>query len=126
MKKNIIILLLITGSTVFGQTKKEIITQNWKLNKVEEFGQEYDLTDNQKKDLLTFTANGKFTGIIEGNHVEGTWSVNGEKVVVSFNKKLSKTKVNWAKVKVLEKEKFALEYQDGDLITSTLLFIPNK
>ena len=126
MKNLIIILLVISSSVAFGQSKKEILTQKWKLDKVEEFGQQYSPMDNQKNDWLEFNSNGKFKGIIESNHVEGTWSANGSKVVVSVNKKLSKTKINWTKVKAVEKGKFALEYQNGDLITATLLFVPDK
>ena len=125
MKKSILILFVIINTVAFSQTKKEILAQKWKLDKVSEFGQEYNPMDNQKNDWLEFSANGKFKGIIESNHVEGTWSA-GSKVVVSVNKKLSKTKINWTKVKAVEKGKFALEYQNGDLITATLLFIPAK
>ncbi len=126
MKKSILVLLVLFSTVVFSQSKKEILAQKWKLDKVEEFSQQYSPMDNQKNDWLTFTSDGKFKGIIESNHVEGTWSVNGSKVVVSVNKKLSKTKINWTKVKAVEKGKFALEYQNGDLITATMLFIPNK
>jgi hypothetical protein len=125
MKKSILLLFVIISTVTFSQTKKEILTQKWKLDKVSEFGQEYAPMDNQKNDWLEFSANGKFKGIIESNHVEGNWSA-GSKVVVSVNKKLSKTKINWTKVKAVEKGKFAIEYQNGDLITATLLFVPNK
>ena len=126
MKKYLTIILLFISTLAFSQTKKEILTQKWKLNKVIDFGQEYEPMDNQKSDWIEFTADGKFTGIIESNHVEGTWSANGSKIIVSVNKKLSKTKINWTKVKSVEAGKFALEYQNGDLITSVLLFIPGK
>ena len=126
MKKSIIVLFVLMSTVVFSQTKKEILAQKWKLDKVEEFGQEYNPMDNQKNDWLEMTTNGKFKGVIENNHVEGTWSASGSKVVVSVNKKLSKTKINWTKVKSVEKGKFKLEYQNGDLITATLIFVPAK
>jgi len=125
MKKSILVLLVIISTTAFSQTKKEILAQKWKLDKVEEFGQQYNPMDNQKNDWLEFSSNGKFKGIIESDHVEGTWSA-GSKTVVSVNKKLSKTKINWTKVKAVEKGKLAIEYQNGDLITATLLFVPAK
>ena len=125
MKKAILILLVLTSTIAFSQTKKEIITQKWKLDKVEDFGQVYDPMDNQKNDWIEFTSAGKFTGIIEGLHVEGTFTA-GKSVIVKVDKTKSKLKINWTKVKTVEKGKFALEYQNGDLITSTLLFIPNK
>ena len=125
MKKSILILFVIISTVAFSQTKKEILAQKWKLDKVSEFGQEYKPMDNQKNDWLEFSKDGKFKGIIESNHVEGTWSA-GSKVVVSVNKKLSKTRINWTKVKTVEKGQFALEYQNGDLITATLLFVPIK
>ena len=126
MKKSIIVLLVLINTVVFSQTKKEILAQKWTLDKVEEFGQEYSPMENQKNDWLEFASNGKFRGIIESKHVEGTWSAKNNKVIVSVNKEFSKTKINWTKVKGVEKEKFKLEYQNGDLITATLLFIPSK
>lgn len=126
MKKNIVILFILISAIASGQSKKEILTQKWKLDKMEEFGQQYSPLDNQKNDWLAFTDDGKFKGIIESSHVEGSWSTKGSKVVISVNKKLSKIKINWTKVKNLEKGNFALEYQNGDLITAILLFIPDK
>ncbi len=125
MKKSIVIFLVLINAVAFSQSKKEILTQKWKLDKTEEFGQLYDPMDNQKNDWLEFTSDGKFKGIIESNHVEGTWSA-GKSVIVKVDKTKSKTKINWTKVKAVEKGKFALEYQNGDLITSILLFIPQK
>ncbi len=125
MKKSIIVLLVLVSSVAFSQSKKEILAQKWKLDKVEEFGQQYSPMENQKNDWLEFSKDGKFKGIIESNHVEGSWSA-GSKVVVSVNKKLSKTKINWTKVKAVEKGRLAIEYQNGDLITATLLFVPYK
>lgn len=124
MKNHITILLLLISSLAFSQTKKEILTQKWKLDKVEEFGDEFSPMENQKNDWLDFSDDGKFNGIIESNHVEGTWSITDSKIIVSVDKKLSKTKINWTKVKVLEKGKFKLEYQNGALITAILIFIP--
>jgi hypothetical protein len=126
MKKYILVLLVFITSIGYSQTKKELLAQKWKLDKVEEFGQEYSLLENQKSDFLNFTSNGEFIGIIEGNHVEGRWESKGNNITLSVNKQLSKTKINWTKVKIIEKEKFALEYQNGDLITATLVFVPYK
>lgn len=123
MKNYLIIALLLISTATFGQTKKEMLTKKWTLSKVIDFGQEYDPMDNQKNDWLEFTANGQFTGVMEGAHVEGTWSA-GKSVIVKVDKTKSKLKVNWSKVKGVEKDKFLLEYQNGDLITSTLVFIP--
>ncbi len=123
MKKLLPILFILISLTAFSQSKKDIITKKWKIHKTEEFGQEYDPLDEQKGDWMQFTDNGKFTGIIEGNHVEGTWSATNS-VTVKVDKANSKTKINWTKVKTAEKDKFALEYQNGDLITSILIFIP--
>ncbi len=123
MKRYIVLLLIIASTTAFSQTKKELLTKKWKLHKSEEFGQQYDPMENQKGDWLEFTTDGKFKGIIESNHVEGTWS-DGKSVVVKVDKAKSKTKINWTKVKSVTKDKFAMEYQNGDLITATLIFIP--
>lgn len=115
--------MIVASTTAFAQSKKDMMTKKWKLNKTEEFGQEYAPLDNQKGDWLEFTSDGKFKGIVEGNHAEGTWSASSN-ATVKFDKTKSKTKVNWAKVKSVAKDKLAIEYQNGDLITSTLIFIP--
>ena len=125
--KNINLVFFVLISTVAcSQSKKDILIQKWRLDKVEEFGQKYSPMETQKNDWIQFSTDAKFKGIIENNHVEGTWSANGTKIIVSVNKKLSKTKINWTKVKSVEKSNLALEYQNGDLITTTLLFIPDK
>ena len=54
MKKYILILFVLLSTTVFSQSKKEILVQKWKLNKVEEFGQKYPPTENQKNDIKYF------------------------------------------------------------------------
>jgi len=123
MKNTLIITFLLISTIAFSQTKKELLTKKWTLSKVIDFGQEYDPMDNQKGDWLEFTNDGKFTGIMEGLHVEGTWSA-GKAVIVKVDKTKSKLKVNWSKAKGLTKEQFKLEYQNGDLITTTLIFVP--
>jgi|GEM_PF-2025759 len=127
MKKiSVLFILLITISTItFSQnSKKEILTKKWKVTELEEFGTKYDLDDNRKNDWIEFKADGSFTGLIYNGHVEGTWSASETKVSMSTNKKLSKTKINWFKVKTVEAEKLIFTYQDGDLIQSTLTLTP--
>jgi len=126
MKYIILVFFLLISTLTFSQSKKDILTQKWILNKVEEFGQKYSPMETQKNDWVQFYSNGAFKGIIESKHVEGTWSVHGTNIIVSVNKKLSKTKINWTKVKSVDKSNFSLEYQNGDLITTTLLFIPEN
>ena len=91
---------------------------------VEEFGDQFSPMENQKNDWIDFTADGKFKAIIEGKHTEGSWSFNEGKVKISTNKKLSKTKINWIREVKIDKTNFSFKYQNGDLITSTLIFIP--
>ncbi len=126
MKKSIILLFLIVNVVAFGQTKKEILTKKWQLNMVEEFGDQFSPTENQKNDWLSFTKDGIFKGIIENLHAEGTWIIKGEKVILTLNKKLSKVKINWIREVTVAKDNFSFKYQNGDLITSTLLFIPKE
>lgn len=125
MKNTIIIAFLLLSTVAFSQTKKELLTKKWTLSKVIDFGQEYDPMDNQKGDWLEFTADGKFTGILEGLHVEGTYTA-GKSVIVKIDKTKSKLAVNWSKTKGLTKDQFKLEYQNGDLITTTLIFVPDN
>lgn len=124
MKKYITILLLVSSVVAFGQSKKDILTKKWKLNKTEEFGQQYDLLDNQKNDWLEFKADGKFSGVIEGKQIEGTWTASASSAVLKIDKAATMVKINWTKVKKIESNSLAIEYQNGDLITSTMLFIP--
>ncbi len=126
MKKYILILFVLLSTTVFSQSKKEILVQKWKLNKVEEFGQKYPPTENQKNDMIDFFENEKFEGIIENEYVEGMWLIDNNKLIISIQKEHTKLKINWTKVKAFNKDKIAIEYQNGDFITSTLIFIPAK
>ena len=124
MKKSIILLLLITSITVFGQTKKEMLTQKWQLNMVEEFGDQFSPMENQKNDWISFSEDGKFTGVIENLHTQGEWIVKDDKTILTLNKQLSKVKINWIRETTVSKTQFSFKYQNGDLITSTLIFIP--
>ena len=126
MKKSILILFVLLSTTVFSQSKKEILVQKWKLNKVEEFGQKYPPNENQKNDMIDFFENEKFEGIIENEYVEGMWLIDNNKLIISIQKEHTKLKINWTKVKAFNKDKIAIEYQNGDFITSTLIFIPAK
>lgn len=126
MQKSIIILFLLASTFCFSQTKKELLTQKWKLDKVEEFGDQFDPTGNQKNDWIDFSKDGKFTALIEGKAVFGTWSAKESKISLSVIKVLSKTKINWIKEVSVSKEKFSFKYQNGDLISAKLLFIPFK
>ena len=119
------VLLVVFSSVTFSQSsKKELLTQKWKVTELEEFGTKYELDDNRKNDWLEFKADGTFTGLIYNGHVEGSWSASETKVSMSTNKKLSKTTINWFKVKTVEPEKLIFTYQDGDLIQSTLTLVP--
>ena len=124
MKKYITILLLVSSVVAFGQSKKDILAKKWKLNKTEEFGQQYEPMETQKNDWLEFKADGKFSGVIESKQVEGTWSMSGSTAILKIDKAATLVKINWTKVKKIESSTLAIEYQNGDLITSTMIFIP--
>ena len=89
MKKYILILFVLLSTTIFSQSKKEILVQKWKLNKVEEFGQKYPPTENQKNDMIDFFENEKFEGIIENEYVEGMWLIDNNKLIISKKSTLS-------------------------------------
>jgi len=128
MKKlsSLFILLIITTSLSFAQNSaSEKITKKWSLNELEEFGEKYALTDLQKNDWMTFTANHKYTGLINNESIEGTWSEKQGKIYLTKGKN-SKFKVNWIKVITLESEKLVITYQSVDLIKTTLYYIPAK
>ncbi len=125
MKNYILIVFLIISSAAFSQVKKETLVKKWKLEKIEEFGQEYAPLENQQSDALEFTSDNKFIGTIEGLHIEGKWSISN-KAILTVNKANSKLEVFWTKVKSVTQNKLVVEYQNGDLITSTLILIPAK
>jgi ribosomal protein L25 (general stress protein Ctc) len=126
MKKltTLLILVMIIATTTFAQSQKESLTKKWKVTGLEEFGTKYDIGDDRKNDWLEFKKDGTFVGVIYNGHVEGRWSASGNKVVINANKSASKTKINWIKVKTVEKDKLVFTYQDIDLIQSTLTFSP--
>jgi RecA-family ATPase len=126
MKKSIVILFLITNIVAFSQSKKEILIQKWKIDKVEEFGDQFDPIENQKNDWIDFSKDGKFSAQVEGKAVFGSWSAKEAKITLSVNKTLSKTKINWIKEVSVAKDKFSFKYQNGDLISAILIFIPTK
>ena len=122
---SLIILLLTVNSITFAQdSKKEILVKKWKMSELEEFGTKYKAGDDRKNDWIEFNQDGTFTGLIYNDHVEGKWSASTTKVSINANKATSKTKINWIKVKTVEKEQLIFTYQDGDLIQSTLTFTP--
>tara|TARA_B110000091_G_C13425231_1_gene313722 strand:- start:46 stop:429 length:384 start_codon:yes stop_codon:yes gene_type:complete len=126
MKKSFLILFLIITLFSFGQSKKEILTQKWKIDKVEEFGDLFNPSGNQKNDWIDFPKDGKFTAFIEGKSVFGLWTTTDTRTTLTVNKALSKTKINWVKDISVAKDKFSFKYQNGDLISATLFFIPIK
>jgi hypothetical protein len=120
----LLILALVTVTLTFAQSKKEHITKKWKVIGLEEFGTKYEIKEDRKGDWLEFKNDGTFIGAIYKEHVEGKWSANGSKVVITASKSASKTKINWIKSIIVEKEKLIFTYQDGDLIQATLTFSP--
>ena len=115
----IVILFFITLSLSAQETTSAIV-KKWKLVEVEEFGEKYALTDAQKNDFIEFTADHKYTGLINGIAIEGSWSEKTGKFTVSPNKEKSVFKVNWIKVLSVDASKLLLNYQSIDLIQTKL------
>ena len=119
----IIIFLVIISTTLHAQDNTSII-KKWSLIEIEEFGSKYPKTDVQKNDFFEFTTENKYTGLINGQVVEGTWSDKAAKYILTPNKEKSVFKVNWIKLISIDKEQLVLTYQSVDLIQTKLFFQP--
>ncbi len=126
MKKLTLVTLLLTITACFsyGQLSKESVHPKWKLSKVEEFGDQYKPTAEQKGDVLHLNADDTFTGRISGKDIKGTWSVSGEKIVFKLDKAGSAMKLNWLRFKSVSNEELQFSMQDKELITSTYIMVP--
>lgn len=100
------------------------IAKKWNLIEIEEFGSKYPKTDVQKNDFFEFTTENKYTGLINGQVVEGTWSDKAAKYILTPNKEKSTFKVNWIKLTSFDKEQLVLTYQSVDLIQTKLFLKP--
>ena len=118
-----IIFLVIISTTLHAQDNISII-KKWSLIEIEEFGSKYPKTDVQKNDFFEFTTENKYTGLINGQVVEGTWSDKAAKYILTPNKEKSTFKVNWIKLTSFDKEQLVLTYQSVDLIQTKLFLKP--
>lgn len=118
-----IIFLVIISTTLHAQDNTSII-KKWSLIEIEEFGSKYPKTDAQKNDFFEFTTENKYTGLINGQVVEGTWSDKAAKYILTPNKEKSTFKVNWIKLTSFDKEQLVLTYQSVDLIQTKLFLKP--
>ena len=118
-----IIFLVIISTTLHAQDNTSII-KKWSLIEIEEFGSKYPKTDAQKNDFFEFTTENKYTGLINGQVVEGTWSDKAAKYILTPNKEKSVFKVNWIKLISIDKDQLVLNYQSVDLIQTKLFFRP--
>lgn len=118
-----IIFLVIISIRLHAQENSSII-KKWSLIEIEEFGSKYPKTDVQKNDFFEFTTENKYTGLINGQVVEGTWSDKAAKYILTPNKEKSAFKVNWIKLISIEKEQLVLNYQSVDLIQTKLFLKP--
>lgn len=119
----IIIFLVIISTTLHAQDNTSII-KKWSLIEIEEFGSKYPKTDVQKNDFFEFTIENKYTGLINGQVVEGTWSDKAAKYILTPNKEKSVFKVNWIKLISIDKDQLVLNYQSVDLIQTKLFLKP--
>ena len=123
MKQISTILIFFFISTLV-QAQDISVVKKWNLIEIEEFGSKYPKTDVQKNDFFEFTTENKYTGLINGQVVEGTWSDKAAKYILTPNKEKSVFKVNWIKLISIDKEQLVLTYQSVDLIQTKLFFQP--
>jgi hypothetical protein len=117
----LVILFFITLSLSAQETTSAIV-KKWKLTEVEEFGEKYALTDAQKNDFIHFTADNKYTGLINGSAIEGTWVDKVGKYIITPSKDKSVFKTNWIRVISVDAGKLILNYQSTDLIQTKLSY----
>ncbi len=124
MKKFTSLFILILVATIsFGQSASEKVTKKWRLAELEEFGDKFALTDEQKNDWVEFKSDKHYSGTINNKSIEGTWSEKQGKIYLSKGTK-SVFKVNWIKVISLDAKKLVITYQSEDLIKTTLFYTP--
>jgi hypothetical protein len=119
MKQITTIIILFFISTLV-QAQENSIVKKWNLIEIEEFGSKYPKTEEQKNDFFEFTTENKFSGLINGKAIEGTWSDKAAKYILTPNKEKSVFKVNWIKLTSFDKEQLVLTYQSVDLIQTKL------
>jgi hypothetical protein len=117
----LVILFFITLSLSAQETTSALV-KKWKLTEVEEFGEKYALTDAQKNDFIHFTADNKYTGLINGLAIEGTWVDKVGKYIITPSKDKSVFKTNWIRVISVDAGKLLLNYQSTDLIQTKLSY----
>lgn len=122
--KQIATIIILFFFSILVQAQDNSIAKKWNLIEIEEFGSKYPKTDEQKNDFFEFTAENKYTGLINGQVVEGTWSDKAAKYILTPNKEKSTFKVNWIKLISIDKNQLVLNYQSVDLIQTKLFFQP--
>ena len=119
MKQISAVIFLFIIST-FVQAQNNSIIKKWKLIEIEEFGTKYPPTTEQQNDFIEFSSANKYSGLINGQVVEGVWSEKAGSFSLTPNKEKSIFKVNWFKVLSIDKEKLVLSYQSVDLVKTSL------
>lgn len=120
--KQIPTLIFLFIISTFVQAQNNSIIKKWKLIEIEEFDSKYPPTTEQQNDFVEFSATNKYSGLINGQVVEGVWSEKAGTFNLTPNKEKSIFKVNWYKVLSVDKEKLVLSYQSVDLVKTSLFF----
>ena len=118
--KQISFLIFLFIISTFVQAQNNSIVKKWKLIEIEEFGTKYPPTTEQQNDFIEFSSANKYSGLINGQVVEGVWSEKAGSFSLTPNKEKSIFKVNWFKVLSIDKEKLVLSYQSVDLVKTSL------
>ena len=138
MKKILTTLLLFVGLAAFAQTaqqantstnqtattalspKAKSLCKTWSLTKTENFGDQHNPTDAQKKDQIILMETGRYRMIMDGVAQGGTWTLDKSNTLLT----LTKDDGTIIKLKVLESTDTTLkvDYRDADDIHNILYY----
>ncbi len=118
MIKMITLGLLLIANLQSVDTQK-LLSKNWKLNSIEEFGNKFPVSEQNSKDKLNLLADGTYSMILYGAEKSGKWSFNKTANTINFNN--GDEKLFFKLIQVQEKT-LIFEYQQPSLIRSKLHF----
>lgn len=124
MRQLSLILIFFITSFLSSAQETSVLVKKWKLSGVEEFGEKYNPTDAQINDFIQFHSDKKYSGLINGLVIEGTWIEKTGKYTLVPNKEKSVFKMNWIKMVSVDAQSLTINYQSTDLIQTKLSYTP--
>jgi hypothetical protein len=112
-----LVMLFALSTSSFSQTKKDMLTKNWKYAGVEEFGVVRPPDSTMMRDAIELKADGSYNMIKNGKKTSGTWSLNEKAAIIIFTDAKTKKNLNY-NLKSVDENGLVVEYQTPDLVRS--------